>query len=759
MESVTIGIDLGTTHSAVAVRRLESEVLANDQGEFLTPSCVYLRESSRKLEEANVVVGKKALNWRKQEPDATVTHIKRLMGRNFLDENVQNIIKKKLVGYQIKRSQSGSDDSLAVAIPSRTEKGAVFEFSPEEISSAILRKLKQDAEREIGSEVNRAIITVPAYFNDKQRHVTLVAAKLAGFSDCHLLPEPSAAAIAFGIDEQRESLKTIVVFDFGGGTLDISVLTLAGQRVVEQGKSGDMWLGGKDIDQALVKYLFKKAESEDHTIRFSQILKNMSDGKALQALLEMESLAEEAKIRLGSQESTRITVAGIFEEDGLPLDFEILLTKKELNSVVSPMINRSVQLTSDLLKELNLTPSCIDDILLVGGSSQLDAVKEGIQKIFEAKKIHSHPRPMLAIVEGAAIYSQYKLESSSAMDSVNGQTTALQDILFTSAHDYFLKVPSDDFPPVHLVKKNAPLPITKEVEIKLHNKKQRLIQLQFLNLVNSDYEVIGRLWLSLNNLSEFMLEQIRSAANLPILVLKIQINENNLISVGCCFKEFSDVQIQHSISRGKVNEQLYLRLEEGIQSVNRETDIWIKVDYEERATFIVQDINNILNNQTETVNLEIQKKAERKLKTAEELSRQKESIFPNIWYLKTLLLYCRGKLSSNESRGKLKELGQQLKLLERANLDGDPNEIVRVNDDIYESFKRHFPVGMSSFDFISNMEDGKRLNMHKEVEEISALISEPPSSEKSRRVGELMDKIQEGSSREQYAIDTGFTLS
>ena len=259
--------------------------------------------------------------------------------RSFSDPVVQNIIDNKLLGYEIKKSEQGSDESLVVAISSHNEEEEFSEFTPEEISSAILAKLKADGEKESGRKITGAVITVPAFFNDKQRHATLLAGKMAGLSDCHLLPEPSAAAVAFGIDEEEgKSLKTIIVFDFGGGTLDISALTLGGERIVEQGKVGDMWLGGKDLDQSLAQYLLKKVEREDSSICFSDILEKMPREKVLIAHLEMEEAAERAKIQLAKRESTKVVVSGIFEEEGLPVDFEVSLTRKELDTVVRPFV-------------------------------------------------------------------------------------------------------------------------------------------------------------------------------------------------------------------------------------------------------------------------------------------------------------------------------------------------------------------------------------------------------------------------------------
>ncbi len=781
-QGITLGIDLGTTNSAVAVRRLESEIIANDQGDWLTPSCVHLKESSQGLHTDNVVVGKKALHWGKQEPKATITHIKRLMGRGFFDAHVQDIIQETKVGYNIQQSESGSTDSLVVGIPSHLEKKEIFEFSPEEISSTILRSLKDDAERELDSHVSRAVITVPAYFNDRQRHATMVAAKLAGFQDCSLLPEPSAAAISFGIDDLGgKALKTLAVFDFGGGTLDISILTLGGQNVVEQGKTGDMWLGGKDIDQALMKYILGKVERENTDIQFSRITKQMPSDKVLQAQIEMESIAEQAKIQLTHKDSVPVTISGLFEEDGLPMDFELILTQEELNAVVEPMIDRSMKLMEYLLKDLSLTTDSIDDVLLVGGSSQIPLLKTKMIEMFGEEKVHSHPRPMLTVVEGAAIYSQHKLGGSRPSHTSRGEKE-LEDILFTSAHDYFLKVPGKNSPPIHLVKKNEPLPMEREFEIQLESKDQKILQLQFLNLVNNDYEGVGRLWLSLY-LSEAIERQVQSAKKAPVVILKVIINEDNLISVSCRLKDLADAVIQHSISRGKSNEQLYLRLEKGIQFLNQSQDedsYWSKIDYEQRAISIVEDINRILHQQTEIVNKQVQSQAEAKLKTASELMERKVSIFGNIWFLEDFHTFCKYYLkrhhhyikhhtsqetpfNSNDieanKQGILKHFAQQISLLKKKNLTGDVEELRQMADKIFNEFRSKFPKEMNLYEYNTLIEDAKSLNMKKEAQEISNIVTQKSSPESTERLAQLVRSVRSQANSKSYNIDTGFTLS
>ena len=360
-----------------------------------------------------------------------------------------------------------------------------------------------------------------------------------------------------------------------------------------------------------------------------------------------------------------------------------------------------MQLTSNLLAELKLDPLCIDQVLLVGGSSQLNLVRTEASKIFGDEKVHLHPRPMLAIVEGAAIYSQYKLNATDSKEKKGDE--GLEDILFTSAHDYFLKIPNDDIPPMCLAQKNMPLPFIKESEIVLQDKQQRLLQLQFLNLVNDNYEGIGRLWLSLN-FPDHIEDKILSDDRPPTLLIKFIIDENNLVSVTCRLKEFPHFNVQHYISRGKVDEQLYLSLEQDIRMANRAPEHWIKIDYQERAISIVEDINNSLHRQTEVVNIDRQQRAERKLKTARELCQKKASLFPNIWYFEELHDFCcNGK---PESRELLKELGKQLKSLKKANLEGEADMLIKMREDLMASFHQHFPDHVYQFNYLDTLERG-----------------------------------------------------
>ncbi|HKI49980.1 MAG TPA: Hsp70 family protein, partial [Desulfobacteria bacterium] len=254
--SRSIGIDLGTTNSVAAIKKVQVEILKNAEGDYLTPSCVTIRKKNRLFSKEVFVVGKDALEWMKQSPENTVQAVKRLMGRSISNFEIEKIIEEKRVTYRIGPHTKGTENKLSILLGGK-------EFSPEEISAEILKKVRLDAEASLGGEVAHAVITVPAYFNDKQKHATRMAAAMAGLKVRRLLPEPTAAAISFGVDNIKgDDAKTVLVFDFGGGTFDLSVLTISGGQFIEQGKGGDMWLGGEDIDRLLADYVLAEVARE-----------------------------------------------------------------------------------------------------------------------------------------------------------------------------------------------------------------------------------------------------------------------------------------------------------------------------------------------------------------------------------------------------------------------------------------------------------------------------------------------------------------
>ena len=267
----SIGIDLGTTNSVMSIRILKSDIIPNSEGETLTPSVVsYLTSSgllglNKKLE---TLVGRNAKDLLLQDPENTISSVKRLMGRAYSDPEVQNLIQHSGLGFRISALAQGTNSSIAIKLKNG------MELSPSTISGEILKKLKKDAEAYLKDEVTEAVITVPAYFNEKQKHATYQAAEFAGFKVSRLLSEPSAAAIAYGIDESSEP-KTLMIYDFGGGTLDISILTYSGGHFMEQAKGGDMWLGGDDIDLLLYHFIAGELAKEFKIDSFADFLNTL----------------------------------------------------------------------------------------------------------------------------------------------------------------------------------------------------------------------------------------------------------------------------------------------------------------------------------------------------------------------------------------------------------------------------------------------------------------------------------------------------
>lgn len=357
----SIGIDLGTTNSVVAVKKVSTEVLKNAEGEYITPSCVMVKK--RLMRRPEFIVGRDALEWIRQEPEHTITAVKRLIGRNFHEQEVQELITKQSLHYQLATHSRGSANSLALQINGR-------EFTPEEISAKILAKLKADAEAALGDEVDAAVITVPAYFNDKQKHATRTAAALAGLKVRRLLPEPTAAAISFGVDKiSGDDGRTVLVFDFGGGTLDLSILTISGGRIIEMGKGGDMWLGGEDIDQLLIDYVLQETAREEDVEDIRALIEQQKPARRNKFLAELKTAVEKAKIALSDQEETCIEILGVLQDkDGDPFDVEVELPRIRFESMMTPLLRSMLKLVRGVIVDVHFTEDLIDNVLLVGGA-------------------------------------------------------------------------------------------------------------------------------------------------------------------------------------------------------------------------------------------------------------------------------------------------------------------------------------------------------------------------------------------------------
>ncbi|MFL6293284.1 MAG: molecular chaperone DnaK, partial [Thermoanaerobaculia bacterium] len=359
--SKIIGIDLGTTNSVVAVMEGgEAKVIPNAEGNRTTPSVVAFTKSGERL------VGQVAKRQSVTNPQNTVFSIKRFMGRKYDEVNEE----MKMVPYTVERAENGD---VRINVESK-------KFSPPEISAMILGKLKQAAEDYLGEKVERAVITVPAYFNDAQRQATKDAGRIAGLTVDRLVNEPTAAALAYGLDKKKD--QTIAVYDFGGGTFDISILEV-GEGIVEvKATNGDTHLGGDNIDQRIIEWLLEEFK-KDQGINLG------NDPMAMQRLKEA---AEKAKIELSSAQETEINLPFITADASGPKHLNIRLSRPKLEQLVDELVQRSIAPCRQALKDAGLKAEDIDEIVLVGGQTRMPAIQKVVKDFF-GKEPHKGVNP------------------------------------------------------------------------------------------------------------------------------------------------------------------------------------------------------------------------------------------------------------------------------------------------------------------------------------------------------------------------------
>jgi molecular chaperone DnaK len=371
-----IGIDLGTTNSAVAViEGGEPQVIPNTEGGRITPSVVAFAKSGERL------VGQVAKRQAITNPENTVFSIKRFMGRRWDDPEVQR--SKDLVPYDVEKDPKS--DGVVVKL------GNGKTFTPPEISAMILQKLKGDAEAFLGEKITEAVITVPAYFDDTQRQATKDAGRIAGLDVKRIVNEPTASALAYGLDKTKE--EKIAVYDLGGGTFDISILELSEGVFEVRSTNGDTHLGGDDFDQRVIEWLateFKKDQGIDLS----------KDRIALQRLKEA---AEKAKIELSTTTSTEVNLPFISADASGPKHLVITLTRAKLEDLVADLIKKTEDPVRKALDDANLKPGDIDEVILVGGMTRMPAVIDAVKRLFDGKEPHKGVNPDEVVAVGAAI--------------------------------------------------------------------------------------------------------------------------------------------------------------------------------------------------------------------------------------------------------------------------------------------------------------------------------------------------------------------
>jgi molecular chaperone DnaK len=561
-----VGIDLGTTNSVAAFRFAAVTLVSAEDNSppdrFLTPSIVAWHQQQ-------LVVGQAARNQLQGDPQNVVSNIKRLMGRGFSDATVQTQMAQ--CTYQIDSALNGTENSLVIQLGEQ-------EFAPEEISAAILQKVVANAnsfQQQQGqtATITEAVITVPAYFNDRQRYATQMAARQAGIIPRELLAEPTAAAISYGFQPDSQEVKTILVYDFGGGTFDASLITASGTWFTELGKAGDLWLGGENLDQQIVELVLNEVATEMAMPSVRESIASMSPDMQRRFWTDLKTAVEQAKITLSSESSVRIIPATPFLDDlGLPVYIDVKLTVDRFNSLINPQIDRTIQLCQTAIACADCTTDMVDMVLLVGGSSQIPIVQQRLRTEFGTERVVVHPRPMYAIAEGAAIVA-----------------AGLTEKVCTVSRDYYIKLVTGL---EKIISQGDTLPYSGMQTFRTVAEEQQLIHFEFFNWDDGHQvnEPVGDMWLSL--------AQSYPAGTEIAVALELD-EQNSSLQISAFLKQDPSIRVSSSFSRGQADEKIYQQIAEIIRSSNEQNlTLAESKQINQKITPIIQTANQIIDPRT-----------------------------------------------------------------------------------------------------------------------------------------------------------------
>jgi molecular chaperone DnaK len=572
-----LGIDLGTTNSVAAIVVAGvPKVLENREGSRLTPSVVAISKSGERL------VGILAKRQAVANPQNTIFSVKRLIGRRFTDPEVQKA--KKILPYEIRESNTGG---VEVKMGERW-------YKPEEISAMVLQKIKLDVEEKLGEPITEAVITCPAYFDDSQRAATKAAGEIAGFDVKRILPEPTAAALAYGLDKNINA--RILVYDFGGGTFDISILEV-GEGVIEtKAIGGDTFLGGDDFDQRIIQFLiewFKKEEGVDLS----------HDVLALQRLKEA---AERAKQELSTLYETEINLPFITSTPEGPKHLYYKLTRSQLEDLTRDLVERSIELVKQTLKDANLKPENIDDIVLVGGQTRMPLIQQKVKELF-GKEPRKDINPDEVVAVGAAIQAgilQGEIREILLLDVV--PLTLGIETLGGIAHP--------------MIPKNTPIPYSKKEIFTTAEDNQTVVEI---------HVVQGERPMAQDNktLARFLLEGIPPAPRgVPQIEVTFDIDQNGILTVTAVDKatqKSQSVKITNSVNLSK----------EEIEKLKKEAEEYAAEDFRKRklaesknqADNLIYQARKLLQEYQDKISQDLKEKIEEKIKELENVKNTAQS--------------------------------------------------------------------------------------------------------------------------------------
>ncbi len=565
-----IGIDLGTTFSAVAVMEAgEPKVITNAEGGRITPSVVAMSKTGERL--AGQVAKRQAIT----NPDNTISSIKRLMGRKYDEPTVE--YDRKLLPFKITKAENG--DAWV--------KMGDKEYSPPEISAMILQKLKADAEAYLGDKVTEAVITVPAYFNDSQRQATKDAGKIAGLEVLRIINEPTAASLAYGLDKKKE--ETIAVYDLGGGTFDISILELGEGTFQVKSTNGDTHLGGDDFDQRVMDWLcdeFKK----DQGIDLRQ------DKMALQRLKEA---AEKAKSELSTVQQTEVNLPFVTADASGPKHLNITLTRAKLEQLVGELVEKTIEPCKQALADAEKTAAQIDEVVMVGGQTRMPLVQEKVKQFF-GKELHKGVNPDEVVAVGAAIQAGV----------LKGE---VKDVLLLDVTPLTLGIETLGGVATPLIPRNTTIPTAKSQVFSTAADNQPSVEIHVLQgerPMAADNRTLGR----------FMLDDILPAPRgLPQVEVTFDIDANGIINVKAHDKGTGKEQkITITASSGLAKEEVEKMQREAEQHASEDSKRKEEVETRNMADNLAYTAEKTLRDNKDKISDELNKEVEEKVKAVKD---------------------------------------------------------------------------------------------------------------------------------------------